>query len=141
MVVPEGPWSSCSVMKISGVVSPWLRGERVGVARRIVREDVDVWRKTLPRGDGGGDDDDGKGRCGHVTRLLCVFYLVDGMQGATATPANSCKEFAHLGSSVHAGALSTPSSTPANYHLSRATSLRNQFLPRRGERCGGERGA
>lgn len=70
-----------------------------------------------------------RGRCGHITRRLCVFYLVDGMQGATATPANSCKEFAHLGSLVHAGALSTRSSTPANYHLSRATSLRNQFLP------------
>lgn len=77
-----------------------------------------------------------RGRCGYVTRRLCVFYLVDGMQGATATPANSCKEFAHLGSLVHAGALSTPSSTPANYHLSRATSLRNQFLPRRGEEEG-----
>lgn len=36
----------------------------------------------------------------------------------------------HLGPLVYARALSTPSSTPANYHLSRATSLRNQFLHR-----------
>lgn len=112
-----------------------MRGRKGGggVARRIVREDVDVWRKAplLTTATAA------RGRCGHVTRRLCVFYLVDGMQGATA-PANSCKEFALLGSLVHARALSTPSSTPANYHLSRATSLRNQFLPQRGEGKRGE---
>lgn len=44
--------------------------------RRIVKEDIDVWRKTLR----------GKKGCGHVTRRRhFVFYLVDEMQGVTTT--------------------------------------------------------
>jgi len=69
--------------------------------------------------------------CDHVTQRddPACFISSTGCK-AQPPPANSCKEFVHLDSLVYASALSTPSSTPANYHLSRATSLRNQFLRR-----------
>lgn len=59
-----------------------------------------------------------------------MFYLDERMQGATWSPQtvvkNSCASW--LGRGVRCSPLSTSSRGSVNYHLSRATPLRNQFL-------------
>lgn len=54
-----------------------------------------------------------------------VFYLVEGRQGATGHRQTVVK---NSRARLVGGALSTLSSTPANYHLSQVTSPCNQFL-------------